>query len=335
MERIPKEPPHIAPVTHGKPRPKWSVMIPTYNCSNYLAEAIESVLLQDMGPEAMQIEVIDDHSIDADVKTLVEKVGLGRVGYYRQAENVGSLRNFETCINRAQGQYIHLLHGDDRIKKGYYNTLNAVFEQFPEAGAAFTAWENIDSSGAFSHRSQLEAKKTCILENWLYKLAEHPRLQYVAITVKREVYEALGSFYLAHYGEDWEMWARIAKHYPTAYCPEFLAEYRQHQNSITWRSYQTGQNVKDIGRVTTQITSYLPVKDQQKMLRNAQKNYVYWVLNETFGAWFTNKNNKLAYTQIKTILGIYRDRYIISRITILLLYIWSDPYRKIIKGRSN
>jgi hypothetical protein len=48
-----------------------------------------------------------------------------------------------------------------------------------------------------------------------------------------------------------------------------LAEYRQHQNSPPG-SYQTGQNVKDIGRVTTQIISYLPSKDQQNAQERAK-----------------------------------------------------------------
>jgi len=30
------------------------------------------------------------------------------------------------------------------------------------------------------------------------------------MVVKREVYEKLGGFYGVEYGEDWEMWVRIA-----------------------------------------------------------------------------------------------------------------------------
>jgi glycosyltransferase involved in cell wall biosynthesis len=203
MQRIPDSPPQIRPVLDAEPRPVWSVMIPAYNCANYLIEAINSVLQQDPGQDIMQIEVVDDCSTDADVEELVKKVGKGRVGYFRQLKNVGSLRNFETCIKRSRGKFIHLLHGDDRVKKGYYIGITSLFTEFPEAGAAFCAWEHIDSDGKFTHKSRIEMNKPGILDNWLYKLAEHPRLQYVAMTVKREVYEALGSFYMVHYGEDW------------------------------------------------------------------------------------------------------------------------------------
>ena len=60
--------------------------------------------------------VLCDGSTDLDVEALVMSLGKGRVKYYRQPQNVGSLRNFETCINRANGHLVHLLHGDDRVK---------------------------------------------------------------------------------------------------------------------------------------------------------------------------------------------------------------------------
>lgn len=332
MERIPKRPPRILPLTGELQRPLWSVMIPAYNCSEYLIEALESVLQQDMGEDTMQIEVVDDFSTDADIEELVKRIGKGRVQYYRQEQNVGSLRNFETCINRAKGEYVHLLHGDDRVKNGYYEAITNVFDKFPNAGAAFCSWDFIKSDGIVSRQSQLEAKEPCILENWLYKLAEVQRLQYVAITVKREVYENLGSFYLAHYGEDWEMWARIAKHYETAYVPEYLAEYREHKNSITWRSYETGQNIKDFEKVITIINSYLPKEDQPKLLKSAKKRFVYWMMDEILFAWFASKNKRMILNQLHNIWKLYKDRYVLKRIIIILSYVYSEPYRKTIKN---
>ena len=48
----------VVPLSPDEPRPLWSVMIPTYHCADYLAHTLRSVLRQDPGPDAMQIEVV-------------------------------------------------------------------------------------------------------------------------------------------------------------------------------------------------------------------------------------------------------------------------------------
>src|SRR5215204_402078 len=105
--------PTIVPVPDGGLRPLWSVMIPSYNCARSLPETLESVLLQDPGPRAMQIEVVDDCSTEGDPEALVMELGRGRVSYFRQPENIGHSRNFNTCLQRSRGHLVHLLHGDD------------------------------------------------------------------------------------------------------------------------------------------------------------------------------------------------------------------------------
>src|SRR5580765_49653 len=167
-DRIPNSPPLIAPVDRHIKRPLWSVMIPAYNCSKYLSEAIQSVLAQDEGPERMQIEVVDDHSTDADIEALVKDIGKGRVGLFQQEQNVGSLRNFEACLNRSKGKWIHLLHGDDLIKPGFYKEIESLFNKFPEAGAAFTGHTDIDENGkpAYAQRKKRILDQPGIIDNW-------------------------------------------------------------------------------------------------------------------------------------------------------------------------
>ncbi|HVS98627.1 MAG TPA: glycosyltransferase, partial [Puia sp.] len=222
-ERTPTYPPAIGTLEGHEVRPLFSVMIPVYNCAGYLEEALKSVLDQDPGAELMQIEVIDDHSTDADVGAIVQRIGGGRVGYYRQESNVGSLRNFETCLNRSKGQWIHLLHGDDFISPGFYREIRALFEAFPEAGAAFTGFYYVGPEGAVLYPNRTLSKTRGYVANWREVIAQSQCIQPPAMVVKRTVYEALGSFFGVHYGEDWEMWVRISYHFPVVHSPERLA----------------------------------------------------------------------------------------------------------------
>jgi len=53
----------ILPVPEGVSRPLWSVMIPVYNRTKYMSQAVESVLAQDPGPDKMQICIVDNSTV--------------------------------------------------------------------------------------------------------------------------------------------------------------------------------------------------------------------------------------------------------------------------------
>ncbi len=226
MDRILKFPPVIKPVECKGERPLWSVMVPTYNCYRFLRQTLESVLVQDPGPDKMQIEVVDDCSSDGDVEALVQEVGKGRIGFFRQEKNMGHHRNFETCINRSQGHLMHLLHGDDLVRPGFYSEIESLFEAYPQIGAAFTKNGYIDNVGNVTVPENSWMSRAGIFDDFLMNIAQKQMLQVVAMVVKRSVYEKLGGFFAVDYCEDWEMWIRIAAHFPVAYSPNCLALYR-------------------------------------------------------------------------------------------------------------
>ncbi|NJL21213.1 MAG: glycosyltransferase [Leptolyngbyaceae cyanobacterium SM1_3_5] len=240
-------------------RPLWSVMIPTYNCADYLRQTLTSVLAQDPGADVMQIQVVDDHSTLDDPEAVVKELGQGRVEFYRQPQNVGHTRNFATCLLRSRGHLIHLLHGDDCVLNGFYVTLQRAFAERPEIGAAFCRQIYMDEHGHWQEFSPLEQAESGVLATWLEKIAVYQRIQTPSIVVRRSVYEQLGGFdQRLAWAEDWEMWVRIAAHYPCWYEPQPLAAYRMHSASSTGRHACTGENIRDLVRAIEIIKSYLP-----------------------------------------------------------------------------
>src|SRR5688572_7278421 len=149
----------IAPLPDREPRPIWSVMIPTYNCARYLREALSSVLAQDPGSEIMQIEVVDDCSSDAPGLVVSELCG-DRVSFFQQQQNVGHIDNFATCLKRSRGRLVHLLHGDDYVRDGFYRNMQSAFEQRPDIGAAFCRQIFMDELGHWQSISTLEQAKS-------------------------------------------------------------------------------------------------------------------------------------------------------------------------------
>ena len=305
LERIPSTPPQIAPLpADEKNRPLFSVMIPVYNCGKYIEKCLRSVLMQDMGPKKMQIEVVDDCSADADVGALVQQIGKGRVGYFRKEQNMGSLRNFETCINRARGHLVHILHGDDFIKDGFYREIERLYKNFPWIGAAFTDYYYVDVNGKGMYGDERLLKKPGILKDWLYYIAAKQRIQPPAMVVKRATYEQLGSFYAVKYGEDWEMWARIASRYDVAHSPKYMACYRVHNDNITGQSLASGQNIKDIHKVMSIIQTYLPEDKRKEILKKAKKHFAVYYAWMAHAIYHHFRDDKGALKQINGALAM-------------------------------
>jgi glycosyltransferase involved in cell wall biosynthesis len=333
LDRIPKLPPKIQPLLEDMNRPLWSIMIPSYNCINYLSDTIKSVLLQATCAEEMQIEVIDDCSTDGDIETLVNELGDHRVSFFRQPENVGNLRNYETCINRAKGKLIHILHGDDVVKPGFYQEIFGLFKKYPDIGAAFTHSIGFKENNVVLWNSPQILDNPGIIDNWLLKIAEGQKLQTPCMVVKRNVYESLGSFFGVESCEDWEMWTRIAMHYKVAYSPKTLAHYRVHTNNVTGKAFATGQNIKDIITVINIIQDYLPKEYRKTLKIKAIRIYTSFITDTAFRLYQAN-DPKTALLQIWEAFKLYpniRTLYYLLKIrfNIPTTYKWKCNFKKI------
>ncbi|HEU0023992.1 MAG TPA: hypothetical protein VFQ12_05155, partial [Thermoleophilaceae bacterium] len=155
-----------------------------------------------------------------------------------------------TCLERARGELVHLLHGDDCVREGFYAAMERPFLERPDTGAAFCRYIAVDERANWRNIAHLEQPEAGEIPDWLGRIAVGQRLQFPCMVVARGTYEALGGFDdRPVFCEDWEMWVRIAAHYPVAYEPQPLALYRVHGLSRTGALLRSGENVRDLRRV--------------------------------------------------------------------------------------
>jgi glycosyltransferase involved in cell wall biosynthesis len=262
--------------------PKISVMIPTYNCAALLRKTLASVLEQDLGPELMQIEVIDDCSSDHPEQVVAE-VGKGRVGFYQQPQNVKHVKNFQTALQRAKGEIIHLLHGDDFVLPGFYLKTLEMYDSNPMIGACYSRHFFVDEYDNITGISELLSKNNTVLFDFHKVLVHGQKIQTPSITVKKSTYDQVGFFNPElSWTEDWEMWVRIAMHFPIGYINKPLACYRIHSNSSTGNKSITGENIKDLQRIQKVFESYLDTISEIKALQKSFKSILFNVASTNF-----------------------------------------------------
>jgi glycosyltransferase involved in cell wall biosynthesis len=92
--------------------PLVTIMIPTYNQSAFIVEAVESALMQDY--ENLEVIVLDDCSDDNTQKLLQAFNSDSRFYYHRNKKNIGRVKNYRKLLYElANGVWVVNLDGDD------------------------------------------------------------------------------------------------------------------------------------------------------------------------------------------------------------------------------
>jgi glycosyltransferase involved in cell wall biosynthesis len=261
-------------------------MIPTFNPDErYLREALSAVLAQDPGPDAMEIVVIDDSSTSTVAKDVVERIGASRVAWFRHDAHVGIAANWNACIRRARGHWVHILHQDDLLFADFYQRLSQGIQASPSAGAAVCRDIVIDGHGRKKWSQPLLRETPGILSTWVDHVFLGLHLRASALVVKRSTYEALGGFREdLRYALDWDMWKRIVAACPLWYEPEILACYRRHGASATAGFVRSGQNIAEIRRSIDLSAVLLPEDISAAVTRRARENYTRYAVTHAWRA---------------------------------------------------
>ncbi len=98
--------------------PLVSIGIPTFNRAESLRIAIESVIKQDY--KNIEIVICDNGSTDA-TESICRSYSKSQnnINYYRSVNNQGALKNFQSAIEKCNGEYFMWLADDDFIDTNY------------------------------------------------------------------------------------------------------------------------------------------------------------------------------------------------------------------------
>jgi glycosyltransferase involved in cell wall biosynthesis len=111
--------------------PLVTIMIPTYNQSKYILQAVESALDQDY----CNIEVVvSDDSTNEDTKLILEKFSKHtNFKYYKNDKNIGRVKNYRKLLyDLSAGKYVIMLDGDDFFNDNTHITKAVTFFNMDE-----------------------------------------------------------------------------------------------------------------------------------------------------------------------------------------------------------
>lgn len=119
-------------VSSSSPYYTTSVVICTYNGSQYIEQQVNSILSQTVLPD--EIIICDDHSSDntKDILVSLEKSPACHIRIFLNDENIGFTKNFEKAISLAFGEIIFFSDQDDVWFPSKISTVLGLFMNYPD-----------------------------------------------------------------------------------------------------------------------------------------------------------------------------------------------------------
>jgi len=154
-----------------------SILIPVYNQERYIAQCIESAINQTY--KNTEIIVVDNHSTD-NTWNIINKYSSSdrRIKAFQNDSNIGPVRNWKCCIDKAKGEYGKILWSDDYISHNFIeHTLPFLLDQ--SVGFVFTAVnifsDNFDNTQSLYHIGETSLYESMqFIEGTLFEKGEYP-----------------------------------------------------------------------------------------------------------------------------------------------------------------
>jgi glycosyltransferase involved in cell wall biosynthesis len=198
-----------------------SVVIPVFNGSEFLSQAIESALGQTYTP--LELIVIDDGSTD-DTANIAQSYG-DRLAYHHQ-ENLGVAAALNRGIREAQGKYIAWLSHDDVFLPHKLERQVAYLGEHPEFRAIYSDFYIIDAAGEIIKEIETPWYPRDIA---IWKLFGSMYINGSSTLIERTCFDDVGLFNeQLRYSQDMDMWMRMELVFDIGRIPEKLVKWRSH-----------------------------------------------------------------------------------------------------------
>jgi len=217
-----------APTESRDKRLTVSIIVPTYNRSDLLIEALDSALRQTRVPD--EIVVVDDGSTDDTAATLA-RYGAPVVAIRQANRGVSAARNL--ALEHATGDILLFLDSDDLLLPTCVERCAEVFETRPEVEVVYSDLVLIDAVGnRLGVYSEVErgARPNGDL---LGELGCHCITNMTSGALRRSVLKDVRFDETLPCAQDYEFWCQLAARCHFHYIDECLSAYRYHGNQIT------------------------------------------------------------------------------------------------------
>lgn len=223
----------------------FTIVIPLFNKSHYIAATIKSVLNQSF--QDFEILIVDDCSTDRS-REIVESMSNSRVKIIKHTENKGLSASRNTGIANANTEFIVFLDADDLLRVDYLQKILDLITEFPEAGLFATNYEQVYANQTtIAPKLGIETiEKNILVRDFFEVNLQQPIYCQSSLCVRKSVFETIG-FYNQNirYAEDVDFNIRANSQFRLAYSSEKLVQYLMTDSSQITKNSIVDKNIPD------------------------------------------------------------------------------------------
>lgn len=223
--------------------PAISVLMPVYNASAYVREAVASICAQTFGD--FEVILIDDGSTDGSLAVLREFAARDSRIRLVSRPNVGLTRTLNEGLKLARGHFIARMDADDISVPHRFEKQLEYLRAHPECVCVGSRVRLIDPCGSPLRESDHKLTQEQIDHDLLAGIGwaiVHP-----AALMRRDAVTAVGG-YREQYDsvEDLDLFLRLSEMGEVANLPDVLLEYRQHFQSVNYTRHTEQLRLKEM-----------------------------------------------------------------------------------------
>lgn len=214
--------------------PKVSVLVTNYNSEKYIGETIESIVWQTFTD--FELIILDDRSSDKSW-SIIQKYQAKdiRIRCYQNEKNLGISLTRNKLIDLAQWSYVAWLDSDDRARPERLERQVHFLDTHPEYGIVGSWMVLINGDWKATGKKYMPITNEAVRKQWYFRNSlNHPTLMMRMECIKKTGYYDP----LFDGAEDYDFWIRAGMHCMIANIPEFLTEYRIHNNNISIKKHK-------------------------------------------------------------------------------------------------
>ena len=210
--------------------PRLSVITASYNCAQYLREAVGSILNQTFSD--FEMVIVDDCSSDGSFE-LAQKLAKedARVWPLCMPQNSGPAATRNFGIQTARGEWLGILDGDDVAMPRRFEEQFKLIDQDPNLIMVSSNSVSINSDGDALRAHTYPTNHEDLVRNLHGRKAIPP---HSSMVYRKDLVDAIGGFNVRFKrSQDYDLWLRLSELGRLASVPQPLVKMRKHSSNIS------------------------------------------------------------------------------------------------------